>query len=262
MEKFKLLRAGQEVAAGTLAAVYDALHDRTGNGWAALHSGGYQIMNPDGTERARDYDEHGAQERRHRKALFMARRAKLAEIVKALGWQPVIKKDSEEGANGNYYPDNVYISAEKGGASFSLHIGYAAKGKARISGNYEGRHHYGAARPSINVSFERDAKAAARDIARRFLPDFLKAHAEHLAKEAAADDYESRTQATLELVKGWPLSEREKEAKTIWDGLPEDVHAVKVYGPESVRLEFTTKPETARQILDLLRSLAPKEAEA
>lgn len=266
MGKYTLRREKKEIYAGTLAEVYDELKRRApgGNTWRALSEeyGSYSIGNPDGTERARDYEEHDEHERRYEKALYYSRRDRLAAIVKALGWQPVIKKTEAEETGGRFYADNVHIDAEKDGASFSLWIGYPDRTKARISGNFPGRHHYGAARPSINISYEREPAAAARDIARRFLPEFLAAWNEHQQKEAAANDYEARTQATLELVKGWPLSEREKEAKTIWDGLPEDVHAVKVYGPETVRLEFSTKPETARRILDLLRSLEPKEEAA
>lgn len=266
MEKYTLRREKKEIYAGTLAEVYDELKRRApgGNTWRALSEeyGSYSIGNPDGTERARDYEEHDEHERRYEKALYYSRRDRLAAIVKALGWQPVIKKTEAEETGGRFYADNVHIDAEKDGASFSLWIGYPDRTKARISGNFPGRHHYGAARPSINISYEREPAAAARDIARRFLPEFLAAWNEHQQKEAAANDREARTLAAMRTVKGWDLAEREAAEKAIWQGLPEGVYSLKFRGPESVRFDISTTPEAARQILDILRAHEPKEEAA
>lgn len=266
MGKYTLRREKKEVFAGTLAEVYDELKRRApgGNTWRALSEeyGSYSIGNPDGSERARNYDEHDEHGQRYEKALFYERRGRLVEIVKALGWQPVIKKTEAEETGGRFYADNLHIDAEKDGASFSLWIGYPDRTKTKISGNFPGRHHYGQKNPSINISYEREPEAAARDIARRFLPDFLAAWNEHQQKEAAANDHEARTLAAMRTVKGWDLHEREAAEKTIWQGLPEGVYSLNFFGPDYVRLDVRTTPEAARKILDILRAHEPKEEEA
>lgn len=88
------------------------------------------------------------------------------------------------------WPGKAYSALEfthEDGRSFDLRRGYNDKGKFHVSGNYpryvDGRFctprdagavKYNESNPSINVSAAREPQVIARDIVRRFLPEFTR----------------------------------------------------------------------------------------
>lgn len=152
------------------------------------------------------------------------------------------------------------LRRETDGAAFVLTHARGTKAQVHVSGKYpedlngNGRRYmsprdwcvlpYGETEPSIGVSGNRSPEVIARDIARRFLPEYEPLYAACLVRKAERDSYRTTTRSQLEKVAD-ALGEG---ARKISDDA--DADRFTYYGPSGI---FGTFHATSLE----LRSLPP-----
>jgi hypothetical protein len=130
--------------------------------------------------------------------------------------------------NSDYGDMGIYNITDKEGRQFTIRIGGAygkTKGRIGVSGNWpskDGTKHgatiwpsqVGESSPEITIAEDKTDEQVAKDIQRRFMPEFTRVYDKCLGRAAETMDYEAKELAIkLEIVKaaGKILSDRELE---------------------------------------------------
>jgi len=110
---------------------------------------------------------------------------------------------------------------------------------------------YNTASPSINVGAAKSPEAIARDIRRRFLPEYARLYAKAMAIIASRDQYEATVADNYRLLAaacGGSVAKSSWQDAWVLKGLPEGVEITHV-GDDSIRLELTCSVGMACEIL-------------
>jgi len=117
-------------------------------------------------------------------------------------------------------------------------------------------------RPSINVSATREPEAIARDIKRRFLPDYLTAHAESARRDVAENERKARVahnQKRLAAALGGRVGDNGRGPE-VWTSIP-GVY-VKYVQDTSICMELRLAPDLAVELADWVHEHCPKDEDA
>lgn len=172
------------------------------------------------TQKTETWDERMARQKEEETTQAEAIRPKIADVARHLDGDFVLaaQKDTEYGPQAS-----GQIDAPDGrGLWIRLETYGATRGKLKISGyyprgpkgeyidiyEYDAKHERIQA-PSIMVSAEKTGKQIAADIARRLMPAYIARLEKVRAKVAGETNYQLRTAAALETLKGAPLTEHE-----------------------------------------------------
>lgn len=130
------------------------------------------------TDKTLTFEERQELERQQRRANAQQIKAAADEVLRELGegWSVTAREDSWTIAPDSHF----YEFRHTDGRQFSFDgDAYACKGKVHVSGRYDfGPSHlglgfpYGKSRPGISMSISRGGVAMAKDIKRRFLPEY------------------------------------------------------------------------------------------
>jgi hypothetical protein len=122
--------------------------------------------------------------------------------------------------------------------------------------------------PSIAFSISKTPEAIAKDIQRRFLPEYIARLAKVRARIAEGNDYDTRTNATLAAILGRSPDdhERNKRAASVDLGkLPGQEYETRLYAKasrESVDLElYNVNLDIVQAVIELVRARAEKVSE-
>jgi hypothetical protein len=120
--------------------------------------------------------------------------------------------------------------------------------------------------PSINVSTAKSHEQIARDISRRFLPEYVRIYALLTAKATEQNDYETRRAANWQRIAGsgyvktWDASHLKEQGKIYIDGADDKTNFDAGYGDvnmesaDSVKIELRSLPiDTALRVLEVLK---------
>lgn len=197
------------------------------------------------------YEESKARERTE----SLAVQKKLRQVAKTMGFESVTPKNGEE------WGTDVRAK-NKDGEEFWVRRGtYGSnKGKAHVFGIYPSGPSgsvsiYGIERPSINVSLERTVEAIAKDIERRFLPDYREYLGKVRERVKSDTDYRSLTESNFEKVMGRKRNDNEKNGSGAgWLGSEFDCSGeVQVNGDSVTMTLRSVTPDQAAAILAILK---------
>lgn len=161
----------------------------------------------------------------------------------------------------------VRLSAPDG-RSFTLNSTWSGRGKLHVSGSYprDGERYmgprewgaigYNEQAPSINVSAEREPGPIARDIARRFLPEYTRVYRACVAKQQEQAAYRSTVNGIAEqlaaLIPGAKLEEHDGTQRVSFYTSDTGYGDLTAYS-DTVNMELRSLPlALARQIAALL----------
>ena len=208
------------------------------------------------------WEERQVIEKAQRKELYFNKLNKLIEIGNQFkGFTVDSESYKQRGENGFYNADHINVAVESDTMSFYLSINYRSKGKINISpkfnrnnkGEYISPYGYDEEDFSINISLEKEPNLIAKQIEKRFFPKCLELTEKVNNLIESSNDYTNTTQATMEYIKGSPLTDHEKRGSTIYPKC-ENVRVVEVHR-DDVRLELYSVPkEKAKQIIELLNN--------
>jgi hypothetical protein len=161
------------------------------------------------------------------------------------------------------YPTQYIIGPNEAELSIRIETYGSRKGRIEISGNFhigrgrefiDVREWNGSERsklPEISVSGERGAQAIAKEIKRRFLPEYLPLLAKAIARRNEANSYEDKTRAnlaTLAEIAGARVPEERGRTTTYFTG-----GDIQVCG-DSITLKLSSlSVEQAKQILEMMK---------
>jgi len=116
---------------------------------------------------------------------------------------------------------------------------------------------YNAVEPGIKCSSTRKPEGIAKDIVRRFLPDYLELYAKVLERQAKREAHkqnrEALTKELCQILRG-ELHNDKKGARRYYKRSGDSVY-IQVHSGESVTLELRVGPEEARKVLQVLENL-------
>jgi hypothetical protein len=151
----------------------------------------------------------------------------------------------------------------KDGDGREIHLdgrpGMGPRGKLRVSGSYPTAPGYMEYRPTINVGRSRAPSAIARDILRRFLPEYLTAHslsvAEHVQEKARVARVADIRQRLADALGG--TVGNNGSGPRVWGNVP----AVRVdyVTDTSVKMEFRLAPDLAVKLAEWARENCPED---
>lgn len=149
----------------------------------------------------------------------------------------------------------VYLHLHTYGAS-NRRVSVSGRYPSRDGAVYTGPREWGVIRydekaPEITVSLDRSPQAAAKDIARRFLPRYSELYAACVARKAEADERQARRDAlALELAERAGVTVRQDLNGA--PGLYLKQGTLRVYEDRVSFEGLAVSPEVARRILDIL----------
>lgn len=205
------------------------------------------------------FEQRQEAERAARKQLRLDLTALAAAIADELraGWTlDVPSKDADGDDNGYRNVSNT------DGRSFSLYASLWGKhdGKVTVSGNFSYGDRelglsfpYGKSQPKISVSMDRGAETIAKEITRRFLPDYDRLFAEiseTVRVQTAERDRKTGVVGRLAAVAGANPNRIKPNGFAVYFGMELPNVEVTVYGTVSIKLDNLTE-EMAAEILKL-----------
>jgi len=188
---------------------------------------------------------------------------KVRKIAGILGYTMTIPEES--------YQNQAILKMPNSDVTINIRTGgYQETKKIYISGscpaNCHGRHHiYNLKNPHIGCSQDKTPEQIARDIQRRFLPDYMEDLKQVLEANKKTQEYADTKNQTMKVLGDLLGIEPKKEHNNeysllIWDTLPGlDKIEVDYYGTRvDMKLELT--PDQTVQVLTLMKTFEKAEA--